>query len=158
MTKQEIIDRLNFLRSQELFAIQQYMNHYYRVKGQDFADIKELERGIAIVEMRHAEALAEKINMLGGDPISNPGELAEMRGSKITAGEATEEMIRADLGLERNAIQEYTRAIRDIGDSDPATRRMLEEILGQEEEHADSFSTWLGEEQAYELRGLKEVS
>jgi len=157
VTKQEIIDRLNFLRSQELFAIQQYMNHYYRVKGQDFLDLKELERSIAIVEMRHAEALAEKINMLGGNPISNPGEIAQMRGSKITAGETNEEMIRADLALERSAITEYTRAIRDIGDSDPATRKLLEDILVQEEEHADNYSTWLGEEQAYELKGLREV-
>jgi len=155
LNRQEIIDRLNWLRSQELFAIQQYMNHHYRVKGIDFADIQELERDIAITEMRHAEKLAEKINMLGGDPISNPSQLAEMRGSTITEGETTEEMIRADLNLERSAIREYTKAILDIGNSDPGTRKMLEDILAEEEEHADSFSTWLGEDVAYETGEMK---
>lgn len=157
MTKQEIIDRLNYLRSQELFAIQQYMNHHYRVKGQDFADVREIERGIAITEMRHAETLAEKINMLGGDPISNPGDIAEMKGVRITAGETTEEMLTADLNLERNAIRDYTKAIVDIGDTDPGIRKMLEDILIQEEDHADSFSTWLGQKEAYDIRGLREA-
>ena len=158
MRQQEIIDRLNFLRAQELFAIQQYMHHYYKVKGQDFADIRDIERDIAIVEMRHAETLAEKINMLGGHPIAHPGEIPEMAGIKVSGGESTEGMIRADLELERNAIDHYTRAIRDIGDSDPGTRKILEDILVQEEEHADTYSSWLGEKQAYELRGLREVS
>lgn len=157
MTKQEIIDRLNFLRAEELFAIQQYMNHYYRVKGQDFADIKDIERGIAIVEMRHAEALAEKINALGGEPITNPGQVSEMKMSKVTTGNTTEEMIRADLELERVAIRDYTNAIIDIGDSDPGVRKLLEDILAQEEDHADTYSTWLGEEQAYDIGELRKA-
>lgn len=158
MNKQEIIDRLNYLRSQELFAIQQYMNHYYRVKGQDFADIKDVEHSIALVEMKHAELLAEKINMLGGDPIYQPSQIPEMRGSKITEGTTTEEMIGADLSLERRAIQDYTKAIKEVGDSDPGIRKLLEDILIQEEDHADTFSTWLGEDVAYEISKLKEVS
>ncbi|MDI6717173.1 MAG: ferritin-like domain-containing protein, partial [Actinomycetota bacterium] len=150
MTRQEIIDRLNLLRAQELFAIQQYMNHHYRVKGQDFVDIRDLERNIALAEMRHAEALAEKINMLGGQPISNPGQVSEMKGVEIITGETTEEMLRADLNLERSAITSYAKAISDIGDTDPGIRKLLEDILIQEEDHADTFGSWLGEEQAYQ--------
>ena len=155
MTRQEIIDRLNYLRSQELFAIQQYMNHYYRVKGANFAEVQGMEKSIALVEMRHAEMLAEKIDMLGGDPINNPTQIEQMKGSRITEGNTPEEMVRADLGLERGAIRDYTQAIYDIGDSDPAVRKMLEDILEQEEDHADSFGSWLGEGRAYEVGELK---
>jgi bacterioferritin len=157
MDKQELIDTLNYLRSQELFAIQQYMNHYYRVKGQDFSDVKNAERSIAIAEMKHAELLAEKINMLGGDPIYQPSQLSEMRERKITEGTSTEQMLGADLGLERNAINDYTKAIKSVGDSDPGVRKLLEDILVQEQEHADTFSTWLGEDMAYEIVKLKEA-
>lgn len=158
MNKQEIIDRLNYLRAQELFAIQQYMNHHYTVKGMDFQDIRDMERSIALVEMRHAEMLAEKINMLGGDPIAHPGQVPEMKGASITTSEKTDEMIRADLGLERGAIRDYAQAIKDIGDTDPGIRKMLEDILVAEEDHADSFSTWLGEDVAYEMRGMEEAA
>ncbi|MBI4734022.1 MAG: hypothetical protein HY779_04295, partial [Rubrobacteridae bacterium] len=127
-------------------------------KGQDFADIKEAERSIAIAEMNHAELLAERINMLGGDPINHPGQVSQMSGSNITAGNTTEEMISADLNLERNAIRDYAKAIKDVGDDDPGIRKMLEDILAQEEEHADTYSTWLGEDQAYEFTRLREVS
>lgn len=155
MTRQEIIDRLNYLRSQELFAIQQYMNHYYRVKGVNFAEVQGMERSIALVEMRHAEMLAEKINTLGGDPISNPSQVEQMKGSRITEGNTPEEMISADLQLERGAIRDYTKAVIDIGDSDPGIRKMLEDILGQEEEHADTFGSYLSESRAYEIGELK---
>lgn len=157
MNTQELIDRLNFLRAAELFAIQQYMHHYYVVKGQDFADIKDLEKEIAIAEMRHAETLAEKINMLGGSPINHPGEVKEFQGRQVMGGEESETMLRADLGLEREAIENYTKAVRDVGDFDPATRKVLEDILVQEEEHADTYSTWLGEDKAYDVGRLREV-
>ena len=156
MTKQEIINMLNYLRSKELFAIQQYMNHHYTVKGNYFQEVRDMERGIAIAEMRHAEMLAERINMLGGKPITNPAEIPEMKGSRVTTSNNAQEMIQADLELERGAIMDYTKAINDIGDDDPGIRKMLEDILSQEEEHADSFGSWLGESEAYnvgELRG-----
>ncbi|MBI4734374.1 MAG: ferritin-like domain-containing protein [Rubrobacteridae bacterium] len=157
MNRQEIIDSLNYLRSLELFSIQQYMNHYYRVKGQDFADIKDAEKSIALTEMKHAELLAEKINMLGGDPIYQPAQVSEMKGSMITEGESTEDMIGADLKLERNGIKEYIKAIKNVGDSDPGIRKLLEDILVEEEEHADTYSTWLGEDQAYEIGELRKA-
>jgi bacterioferritin len=154
VNKNEIIDRLNYLRAQELFAIQQYMNHHYRVKGQFFSEVQDIEKSIAIAEMKHAELLAEKINMLGGNPIYQPGQVTESKVSKITEGESAQEMVSADLGLEHGAIRDYTQAIKDIGDSDIGTRKLLEDILQQEEEHADSFSTWLGQEQAYDISQL----
>ncbi|MCL6473281.1 MAG: hypothetical protein K6T91_10820 [Firmicutes bacterium] len=158
MTKKEIIDRLNYLRSKELFAIQQYMNHYYEAKGPNFSEVKGLERSIAIVEMKHAELLAEKITMLGGEPITNPGQVQEMKGAAVFTSESVDEMIRADLNLERNAIQDYTKAIVDIGDTDPGIRKMLEDILGQEEEHADSFGNYLGEQQAYDVEAMRKAA
>ena len=155
MTKQEIIERLNYLRATELFAIQQYMNHHYRVKGMDFSDIRDIERSIALVEMKHAEMLAERINMLGGNPITNPAQVSQLKTSQVNTSEDSRGMLMADLELERGAIRDYTKAIQDIGYSDPGIRKMLEDILIQEEEHADTFGTWLGEKQAYAIGELK---
>ena len=157
MNTQELIERLNFLRGQELFAIQQYMHHHYIVKGLDFKDIQGFERDIAIAEMRHAEALAEKINMLGGNPINHPGEIEQLQGRSVMGGEESDKMVRADLGLEREAIESYTKAIQDLGDADSGTRKLLEDILVEEEEHADTFATWLGEDVAYEIGKLRKA-
>ncbi|HEY3373993.1 MAG TPA: ferritin-like domain-containing protein [Candidatus Aquicultor sp.] len=151
MNTQEIIDRLNYLRSKELFAIQQYMNHHYTVDGMDFTSIQDFEKSIAIVEMNHAEALGEKINMLGGEPITNPAQVEQMKGASVITSDNPKEMLMADLNLERGAIQDYTNAINDIGDSDPGIHKMLQDILADEEEHADTFSSWLSEKPAYQI-------
>lgn len=151
MDKQQIIDTLNLLRAKELFAIQQYMHHHYTVDGMDFSSIRDFQRSISIAEMRHAEALAERINMLGGEPITHPGEVEAMKGMKVEGGETAKAQIHADLELERGAIVDYTNAIREIGDTDPGIRKMLEDILAQEEEHADTYASWLGEKMAYEI-------
>jgi len=139
VNNQRIIDFLNEARTFELGATLQYMGHHYMAQGIDAMPFIDEIKDIAIVEMRHAEALAERINYLGGVPTKNTTEI--MQGGDLM------KMIRDDLGLEEGAIERYRRGIKiceEEGDS--TTRLMLEEILAQEEDHANTFQTMLGEQ------------
>jgi len=147
MQTQEIINMLNKNRANELIAIMQYMNHHYRVTGQDFLALRGLFRELGIVEMQHAEKLAERIALLGGDPISKTEAIQQNTDLKVIEGENMNDMAQADLQYEQMAIDDYIGNIRKIGDADPVTRKMLEDILEQEEEHAHDLSSWLGQEE-----------
>lgn len=155
MEKQQIIDMLNKNRANELIAILQYMNHYYRVVGKDFLSLRNLFRELGIVEMQHAEALAERIAVLGGEPISKTQAINQNTELQVIEGETMEDMINANLKYERIAIDDYTDNIRKIGDADPVTRKMLEDILEQEEEHAHDLNAWMGKSEI--SFGLKAV-
>lgn len=135
--KKKIIDALNEDRVAELTAIIQYMGHHYEGEGLESPPLLELFKQTAMDEMRHAESLAERIVYLGGTPVYKPG--AVSRGGELR------EMITQDLGLENGAIERYRTHIKlcaDLGDS--TTRLLLEQILMQEEGHADAFETALG--------------
>ncbi|MHB0975890.1 MAG: ferritin-like domain-containing protein [Candidatus Aquicultorales bacterium] len=156
MTTQEVIDLLNHARVLELVSITQYMNHYYRVEGPTYKEAREIFRSAGIAEMRHAETLAERINLLGGSPISDPKKVMEHYGKPIAFPEDVKGMMKANLELERMAIEEYTKAIAMVGDTDPVTRRLFESILEVEEGHADDFGTYLEEQAAFELKEFKQ--
>lgn len=144
MDKQEIIDLLNKNRANELIAILQYMNHYYRVTGKDFLSLRDLFKELGIVEMQHAEALAERISVLGGDPISKTDAINQNTELNVIEGESMEDMINANLKYEQMAIEDYSDNIKKISDNDPVTRKLLEDILEQEEEHAHDLNSWMG--------------
>jgi len=93
----------------------------------------------ATEEQAHADRIAHRITQLGGEPDFNPEGLATRSHSEYVEGSTLEEMIREDLVAERVAIESYGEIIRYLGDNDPTTRRMLEEILAVEEEHAEDL-------------------
>lgn len=156
MTKEEIIDLLNKDRANELIAIAQYMNHHYQAVGEDFLEVRALFKETALKEMAHAEKLGERISLLGGDPVTKPQAVQNLSAKQVAEGGSINEMVQADLGLEKSAINDYSEHIRMVGDADPVTRRMLEDILADEEEHADNFGSWLGlKEIPFELRVIK---
>jgi bacterioferritin len=98
----------------------------------------------ATEEEQHAEWIAERIVQLGGQPDYNPAGLLSRSHSEYTEGATLLETVREDLIAERIAIESYTEIIRYLGDDDPTTRRLLEEILAKEEEHAEDLVTILG--------------
>lgn len=137
MSDEKLIELLNEDRSFELAAIIQYMGHHYEATGVDSVQVTPLLKDISIDEMRHAEMLAERINYLGGIPTRKPTEI--LHGGDLT------KMIADDLVTEEGAIARYKAHIKvceEIGDH--TTRKMLEDILAQEEGHADSFQKILG--------------
>jgi bacterioferritin len=90
-------------------------------------------------EQEHMNAVAERINQLGGKPNFNPEGLATRAASQYSEGENLVDMIKENLIAERIAVDHYRELIRYFGDNDPATRVMLEEILSVEEEHANDM-------------------
>ena len=133
--KKKIIDLLNKDRADELGAIMQYMGHHYEAEGMQSPEIIEMFKSTGIDEMKHAEALAERIVYLGGVPTQKP--------SPFKRGGALEQMIKEDLASENAAIKQYKEHIKACAD-DPATRLMLENILSEEEGHVDKWETTLG--------------
>ncbi len=132
-----IIDALNRDRGDELSAIVQYMKHKYEMQGIESPEISDLAKDIAIEEMKHAEKLGERINYLGGIPTKNI--------SPIVEGGDLRKMVEDDLAKENGAIKQYKEHIKLASEEeDYTTRLMLEEILSEEEEHANTWETVLG--------------
>ena len=97
----------------------------------------------AAEEQVHADRLAERINQLGGTPEMNPDTLMARAHTQYNTPAALRDMITEDLVAERIVIQAYTEIIAWLGRDDPTTRRIFEEILAEEEEHADDMLTLL---------------
>ena len=132
----QLIDALNLDRAFELGAIIQYMGHHYEAEGSESPAIIEIFKETAVDEMKHAEKLGERIVYLGGVPIQKPTPVK--RGGKIL------DMVKEDLAAEDGAIERYKKHIALAARlNDPTTRLMLEEILAEEEGHADTWETVL---------------
>ena len=97
----------------------------------------------SVEEQRHADMIAERIRQLGGAPDFNPQGLLSRSHAQYSEGQSLTEMIKEDLIAERIAIESYMEMIRYFGENDPTSRRMMEEILAKEEEHADDLVTLL---------------
>ncbi len=133
-----LLDTLNDLRARELAVIMQYMRHHYQITGPDGVALADEFKEIAIVEMKHAEELAERIDYLGGDPTTKPSQFA-------TGQASLAEMAGVDAASEGEAVELYKAAIQQAADAgDVTTRKLLEDILGDEEGHLDTFNKMLG--------------
>ena len=145
-SRETIVKILNDSLATELVCVLRYKRHQYTsaqlggIPG--YAVSKEFAQHAA-EEQAHADLLAERIVQLGGEPNFDPSTLTSRSHAQYVAGKDLEEMIREDLIAERIAIDIYSQAIRFIGEKDSTTRRMLEGILEQEEEHADDMSDFL---------------
>ena len=122
-----------------------YKRHYFTAKGLASPKIAEEFLVHANEETAHGDMLAERIVQLGGEPDFQPSSLLERSHADYDASTDLQAMIRANLVAERVAIEAYSQMIRLIGDKDSTTRRILESILSQEQEHAEELSDWLTE-------------
>ncbi len=134
-----LIDTLNDLRARELAVIVQYMRHHYVITGADGAALAGDFKDVAITEMRHAEELGERIDFLGGDPTTKPTEIAK-------GGHTVTDAAQIDLASEEEAVRLYKEAIKEADAAgDVTTRRLLEDILADEEDHVNTFRVMLGQ-------------
>lgn len=131
-----VIDILNRSLATELVCVLRYKRHAFTAKGLSAEPIAEEFQQHATEELGHADRLAARIGQLGGEPDFSPERLVARSHAEYDDSLSLLDMIRADLVAERIAIDAYSEAIRWIGDADPTTRRMIEEILAMEEEHA----------------------
>ena len=141
--RDDIVKLLNDSLATELVCILRYKRHHYTAKGLASPAIAEEFLVHAHEETEHADMLAERITQLGGEPDFNPSSLTERSHADYDASLKLEDMIRANLVAERVAIEAYSQMIKLIGDKDSTTRRILEHILSQEQEHAEELSDWL---------------
>lgn len=137
MSSEKVIEALNEARARELAVIVQYMKHHYEATGLESPAFTSEVKAISITEMRHAEKLAERIVYLGGTPTAKP--------TTIKQGGDLNSMIQDDMDSEAEAIELYNGWIKVADEAgDVTTRRLLEDILADEEEHHNSFKTLLG--------------
>ena len=123
----------------EIVCVLRYKFHAVAATGIASESVKEEFAQHAKEEEEHLDLIAERINQLGGKPNFNPDGLTAALASQYAEGENLVDMIRENLVAERIAIEHYRDLIRYFGDKDPTTRRMLERILAQEEEHANDM-------------------
>lgn len=138
--REKVIEILNTALATELVCVLRYKRHYYTAEGLDAEQAAAEFLEHANQEQGHADQLAERIVQLGGEPDMDPATLADRSHAEYDGHLKLEKMIEADLIAERIAIDSYREMITYIGDADPTTRRMLEEILAVEEEHADDLA------------------
>lgn len=141
-----VLSVLNDSLATELVCVLRYKAHYHGAKGLAAEPVAAEFLEHAGEEQVHADRLAERINQLGGTPDLNPDTFMARSHTEYNTPDALRDMITEDLVAERIVIQAYTEIIAWLGHGDPTTRRIFEEILAEEEEHADDMLTLLERE------------
>lgn len=137
--RQTVIKVLNEALATELVCVLRYKRHYYTATGIHAQAVAEEFLEHASEEQEHADMIAERITQLDGDPDFNPATLASRSHSEYVEGTSLADMIREDLVAERIAIESYNEIVRYLGDNDSTSRRVMEEVLAKEEEHAEDL-------------------
>lgn len=139
----KVLAMLNEALATELVCVLRYKRHYFMAQGivsepavREFAEH-------ALQEQEHADRIAARIVQLGGEPDFSPDTLSARSHAQYVEGRTLTEMLRENLVAERIAIDSYREMIQYLGENDSTTRRMLEDILAVEEEHAEDLLTLL---------------
>jgi bacterioferritin len=142
----QVIEVLNDVLATEIVCWMRYLRHAISATGINRAQVAAEFHEHADEERQHAMRAAERISQLGGDPDFDPATLVERAHTtyETFADEDLEGMLKENLVAERIVIESYQEIIRWLGDGDVTTRRLLEGILAEEEEHADDILDLLG--------------
>jgi bacterioferritin len=141
--RETVISMLNGALATELVCVLCYKRHYFMAKGIHAEPVAAEFLEHATEEMSHADLIAKRIIELRGEPNFSPDGLAARSHAEYIEGSSLKSMIKEDLIAERIAIESYREMITYLVDQDPTTRRLLEEILASEEEHAEDLSSLL---------------
>lgn len=133
---QQACELLNVALATEIQCVLRYRRHQIIAKGIDFLEVAEEFKQHAKQEERHMLMLAERIDQLGGSPDFNPATVAARAVTDYGSATSLIGMIEENLIAERIVISVYRKLIDWFGTADPTTRRILEAILEEEEEHA----------------------
>ena len=138
-----VLKLLNEALATELVCVLRYKRHHFMAKGIHAEGVAAEFLEHANDEQQHADQIAARIVQLGGAPNFSPEGLQSRSHAEYVEGETLEDMIREDLVAERIAIDSYREIVGYLGNADPTTRRLMEEILAKEEEHADDLANLL---------------
>ena len=137
--RETAVKLLNEALATEIVCVLRYKRHYFMASGiyADGVAAEFLQH--ANEEQGHADQIARRIVQLKGEPNFNPEGLLSRSHAEYVEGSSLVEMIKEDLVAERIAIDSYREMIVYFGNDDPTSRRLMEEILAMEEEHADDL-------------------
>jgi bacterioferritin len=141
--RQQVIKVLNEVLATEIVCVLRYKRHYFMASGINSESVKDEFLQHANEEQQHADWVAQRIVQLNGEPNLNPEGLASRSHSEYVEGSDLASMIKEDLVAERIAIESYSEIVRWLGNDDPTTRKLIEDILKTEEEHAEDLSSLL---------------
>jgi bacterioferritin len=143
--RDRVVEVLNEALATEIVCVLRYKRHYYMADGLNAGPVAAEFLQHANEEMGHADLIALRITQLQGEPNFNPDGITDRSHAEYVEGTTLVEMIREDLVAERIAIESYSEIIRWLGDKDTTTRRLMEDILAVEEEHADDLLNLLAD-------------
>jgi bacterioferritin len=133
----KLTDMLNKAIAREIQVSVQYMWQHVMAKGLESAEIADVFEDVAITEMKHAEKIAERLFYFDITPTTKP--------DPIKVGGTMKEMLEYDAKAEEEAIDLYKEIIKQASsEGDTTTRLLFEQILAEEENHHDTFTTLLG--------------
>ncbi|NRQ36643.1 DUF892 family protein [Nonomuraea sp. NN258] len=143
---QKVIDVLNDVIATEVVCWLRYTRHAISAKGIDRAQVSDEFTEHAKEELEHALRAAERVSQLGGEPDFDPAKLVQRSHTdyQVPADTDLKALLESNLWAERIVISTYQEIIRWLGEGDPTTRRLMESILEEEEEHADDLTDLLG--------------
>lgn len=141
--KDEVIQLLNRALASEWTAFMQYWHHYFMATDIHSAEIREIFKQQAQEELHHIDEIGSRIQLLGGVPVNKPDEIAKLWISPVKYGHDLRDMLETDLVDERMTVAFYSEIVRFAGNDDIVTRVLFEEILREEEEHANTLADLL---------------
>jgi bacterioferritin len=141
--RDQVIKVLNDVLATEIVCTLRYRRHYYMASGINSEAVKDEFLQHAKDEEQHTEWVATRIVQLNGAPNFNPEGLTTRSHSEYAEGTDLISMIREDLVAERIAIQSYSEIARWLSDRDPTSRKVIEDILKTEEDHAEDMKSLL---------------
>lgn len=137
--RETVIKLLNEALATEIVCVLRYKRHYFTASGIHSQSVAQEFQEHASEEQEHADRIAARIVQLGGSPNFSPNGLTMRSHAEYVEGETLLDMLREDIIAERIAIDSYREFVAYLSDNDPTTRRLMEEILAKEEEHADEL-------------------
>jgi len=139
----QVYEVLNAALASEIICVLRYQQHYYMTTSIHQEQLQSLFKEHWQDEQKHLEAIAERIKQLGGVPNLNPDGITKRAFSSFESGHTLADLLREDLLAERVVIKIYSDIVTFFGQADPVTRRLFEEILADEEDHADEIADLL---------------
>jgi bacterioferritin len=143
LDKERVYEVLNTAIASELVCILRYKHHYFGTTGIHEDALQAVFKEHWEDEEQHLMRIAERMKQLGGVPNLDPAGLLERSISRFESGKTLADLLREDLLAERVVIKVYGDVVEFFGKADPVTRRMFEEILADEEDHADELADLL---------------
>lgn len=141
--RETVVRLLNEALATEIVCTLRYKRHYFMAQGLVADAVAQEFLEHANEEQAHADQIAQRIVQLGGAPDLDPAGLTSRSHAEYVEGDSLIDMIKEDLVAERIAIDSYREIAHYVGEKDPTTRRLMEEVLAKEEEHAEDLVSLL---------------